>query len=447
MSSLHSRSYALLEEANEYLPEGHMGGGFSVIPEGQQPVVLTLPKEIAFVVASGRGSKIQDVDGNRYIDYMLGGGTLILGHAHPSVVQAVQRQAALGSIFLALSEPVIGLAEKIASAVPCAETVKFVESGAAACFYALRLSRAFTKKEKILKFEGGYHGYIDYAQMSYNASGMTEFPLAEPCSDGIPKAINDTVLIAPFNDIDFACSTIKKHHDELAAVIVEPFQRDIRPRPGFLSELRKVTSEFGVILIFDELVTGFRLAYGGAQEYYGVIPDLAALGKAVGGGYPIGVICGRKDIMALSNPSRRPLAPDGYCYLSGTLNGNPVSCSAGLAAVTELEKDKDAVYPKLAHFGDKLRNGIGELADKIGIPVKVLGDASMWNVHFTDKEVYDYRSSMKSDKERKVKFELELIKRGILPFFGARSYVSAAHTEEDIDKALEAAESALKVLV
>ena len=437
----------VIERIRSFLPECHLGSSESVCDEVSRAWAGRTPTELDPVIVKGKGSKLTDIAGKTYIDYRCGGGPMILGHCHPAVVQAVQKQAEMGFAFSALNEPAPKLAEKILDAVPCAEAVKFAASGSEACFYALRLARSFTKKEKILKFEGGYHGHDDYSIMSFYPSGKTTFPMPEPGSAGIPKAVSDTVLVAPYNDIDFACSTIRKYHTDLAAVIVEPLQRDYVPKPGFLSELKKVTSEFGVILVFDEVATGFRLAYGGAQEYYGVTPDLATYAKALGGGTPISAVCGRKEIIALSNPSCQwSSQADQAIYFSGTLNGNPLSAAAALATLTELQRGKDTIYRGLNHYGDQLRNGIRELAVKLGIPVYIGGEASMWNVYFIDKEVSNYRSFLSTDRSRAIKFGVELIKRGIFPFIGTRNFISAAHTQDDLSKTLETVESALKVV-
>ena len=274
----------LLTRAAQALPGGSLGN-------------FQLDEEYAFVVRKGHGSRIWDVSGNEYVDYLLGSGPAVLGHAHPAVVSAVQEALAKGSTFFTQNEYAIGLAEEIIAAVPCAEKVRFTTSGTDATFQCLRLARAYRKRDKVLKFEGGYHGTHDYAMMSTWPSGNNAFPIPEPNSAGIPKVIQETVIIAPFNDLEKASEIIRHHHEELAAVILEPLQRTLEPAPGFLAGIRKITHEYEIPLIFDEVVTGFRLAYGGAQEYYGVKPDLAALGKIVGGGLPLGAVVGSKELM------------------------------------------------------------------------------------------------------------------------------------------------------
>ena len=261
---------ALIERAHRFLPGGNLGN---------------LP--IDAIIREGRGGRIWDVSGNEYVDYLLGSGPMLVGHAHPQVVAAVQDQVELGSTFFAGNEAAIMLAEEIVKAVPCAESVRFSSSGSEATLYAMRTARAFRGRDKILKFEGGFHGMNDYALMSMSPADPPEFPRAVADSAGIPKSVSDEMLIAPFNDIETTSAIIERYHDELAGVIVEPFQRLIPPRPGFLEGLREVTRQYEIPLIFDEVVTGFRFSYGGAQEYYGVTPDLCTLGKAVGvmGGY------------------------------------------------------------------------------------------------------------------------------------------------------------------
>ena len=242
---------------------------------------------LEFVVAAARGPYLFDADGRRYLDYLLGSGPMLLGHAHPAVVEAAQRQAGHGTTFFLLNEPIIELAEEIVRAVPCAEQVRFTSTGSEATFFALRVARAHRGRDKVLKFEGGFHGTHDYALMSVSPRSPKAFPAAMPDSAGIPHAIGDEVLIAPYNDLATVEALLAAHHQELAAVIVEPYQRVIPPAPGFLAGLRDVTRRYGVLLVFDEIVTGFRLAYGGAQEYYRVVPDIAAFGKVIAGGFPL----------------------------------------------------------------------------------------------------------------------------------------------------------------
>src|SRR2546430_1051933 len=251
---------------------------------------------LEFVVKEGRGAYLWDMNGRRYLDYLLGSGPMLLGHAHPAVVAAVERQMARGTSYFLLNEPAIQLAEEIVRAVPCAEQVRYTSSGSEATFFALRVARAFRKREKILKFEGGFHGAHDYGLMSVTPRSPKAFPATMSGSAGIPHALEGGVLVPPYNDLGTAEALIDAHHDELAAVLLEPYQRTIPPAPGFLEGLRAATRRHEVPLVFDEIVTGFRFAYGGAQEFYRVVPDLAAFGKVLAGGFPPACVAGPKAV-------------------------------------------------------------------------------------------------------------------------------------------------------
>src|SRR5437588_3813450 len=284
------------------------------------------------VIREGKAGRVWDEQGKEYVDYLLGSGPMLVGHAHPEVTEAAQAQIARGTTFFANNRLGIELAEAIVEAVPCAEQVRFVSSGSEADLYAMRAARAFTRRDKILKFEGGYHGMSDYSLMSLAPKRSGNFPNAVPDSAGIPKSVRDEVIIAPFNDADAVAGLVRDHKDELAGVIVEPFQRIIPPAPGFLPALRKITSDNGVPLIFDEVVTGFRLAYGGAQEYYGVVPDLCTLGKVIGGGFPLAAIAGRAEIMAHFDKSK--VGVEKFLVQCGTLTGNLLAAAAWRAPMS-----------------------------------------------------------------------------------------------------------------
>src|SRR5437667_84990 len=291
---------------------------------------------LEFVVREGRGAYLWDTTGRRYIDYLRGSGPMLLGHAHPAVVGAVQRQLSRGTTYMLLNEPVIELAEELVRAVKCCEQVRFTSSGSEATFFALRVARAYRGRDKILKFEGGWHGTHDYGAMSVSTRSPKAFPAPTPDSGGVPHAVESTVLVAPYNDLATTEAIIAAHHEELAAVICEPYQRVVVPAPGFLQGVRAVTRRYGVPLIFDEIVTGFRLAYGGAQEYYGVVPDLVTLGKVIAGGFPLGAVGGSAEIMRHFDPALEGTSQ--YVWQSGTLNGNPIAAAAGLATLGELRK-------------------------------------------------------------------------------------------------------------
>src|SRR5713226_607205 len=418
----------LLERARKRLPGGVLG-------------TYKYAADAAFVVKNGKGSKIYDVSGREYIDYVLASGPLVLGHAHPAVVAAVQEQIEGGSTYFMVNEPIIRLAEEICEAMPCAEQVRFTSTGSEATFFALRVARTYRQRDKILKFEGGYHGAHDYSMMSSTPRAPKAFPAPVTDSSGIPHSIESEVLIAPFNDLGTVEGIIATHADELAAVLVEPLQRLVPPQPGFLQGLREITRRHGVLLIFDEVVTGFRLAYGGAQQYYGVVPDLAAIGKIVGGGFPLAAVCGSEELM-------RPFDPeyDGkgdFISQSGTLNGNPIAAVAGLATLAELRKP--GAYETIFATGKRLMAGLGDLAQKSGLPAQVVGEPVVFDILFTSEPVTDYRSLQKADGGLARAFTTELIKRGVVKNT-QKMYMSLAHTDADVAKTLQACEDALKVL-
>ncbi len=423
------RTADLVERAARVLPGASLGS-------------FQLPHERTIVIAEGRGARLWDVDGNEYIDYVLGSGPMLLGHAHPAVVEAVQRQAARGSTFYTLNEPVIQLAEAIVAAVPCAEAIKFVSTGTEATFHALRLARAYTGKQHILKFEGGFHGVHDYALVS--AFGMDATGERRPVLDsaGIPAAAAATVHVAPFNDPATVRDVIAVHADTLAAVIMEPMQRAITPAPGFLEAVRAATREFGVLLIFDEVVTGFRLAYGGAQEYYGVVPDLATYAKAIGGGYPLAAVVGRRDIMDLTDPRQR--TNGGYAVLGGTLSGNPVAASAGLATLEQLREP--GMYERLFASGDRLRHGIEALGREMGIPLQAPGDGPLFQAFFTDRPIRNHADTLAADADLAFRFGMECLTRGLFHTPGAKFYISSAHTDADFDRTLDVFREALRAV-
>ncbi|MDJ0828144.1 MAG: aminotransferase class III-fold pyridoxal phosphate-dependent enzyme, partial [Rhodobacter sp.] len=279
------------------------------------------------IIRSGQAARVTDEDGRDYVDYLIGSGPMLLGHGHPEVLEAIFEQLPTGLTFFATNAKGVELAEEIAAAVPCAEQVRYVSSGGEADMYAMRLARAYTGRDKILKFEGGYHGMSAEAQMSLAPSHLANFPQAVPDSAGIPDSVRAGMLIAPFNDIDFVRSLITEHGADIAAIIVEPLQRIIPPAPGFLQALREECTRHGILLIFDEIVTGFRFAYGGAQEHYGVIPDIATLGKIIGGGFPLAAIAASRDIM--KHFDKAQVGADGWLMQLGTLSGNPVAAVAG----------------------------------------------------------------------------------------------------------------------
>jgi len=403
---------------------------------------MPLPADLRMVMVRGQGSKVHDAAGKEYIDCMLGSGPLLLGHGRPEVVEAVRKQAALGSTYFALNEPAIRLAEALVEAVPCGEQVRFQSTGSDATFVALRLARAFTGKDKVLKFEGGWHGGHDVGQLSGAPADPPPYPTAVPDCAGIPAAACRDVLVAPFNDLATTADIIDQHRHDIAAVILEPLQRSLQPVPGFLEGLRDVTKKHGIVLIFDEVVTGFRIAWGGAQERYGVVPDLACYGKAMAGGYPLSAVVGNAELLKLADPYQRGKGP--YCFVSGTLSGNPVASAAGLAALEVLRQP--GTYDRLRAIGRRLTEGLEKAANSAGVALQVLGDGPILQPFFTDrKPLRNHRDLLHADKQKAVRFGLELIRRGVYCTPGGKIYLSLAHTDEDIDRVVAAAGEAMKV--
>jgi glutamate-1-semialdehyde 2,1-aminomutase len=414
----------LIEKARRVLPGGTFGNVTSSV-----------------VLREGRGGRVWDESGREYVDFLLGSGPMLVGHSHPEVTAAAQARIAQGTTFFANNRYGIELAEAIVEAVPCAEQVRFVSTGSEADLYAMRAARAFRKRDKILKFEGGYHGMSDYSLMSLAPKRPGNFPQPIPDSAGIPRSVREEMLVAPFNDIEAAAAMVREHRDELAGVILEPFQRIIPPLPGFLEGLRKITAEQGVPLIFDEVVTGFRLAYGGAQEYYGVVPDLCTLGKVIGGGFPLAAIAGRAEIMA--HFDRDKVGDEGFLMQVGTLSGNPVAAAAGLATLEILRRP--GAYDRLFATGRELMGTLAELLERNGLTAQVVGEPPLFDVVFTGEPVRDYRGTLRGDGDMLRRFNALLRERGVLKG-ESKYYVSLAHTPEDIQHTRDAWASALKVL-
>ena len=400
-----------------------------------------LPPELVRVLVRGEGTTVWDTEGRRYTDFTMGWGSVLLGHAHPAVTEAVRRQAGLGSNFAYVTEPALELAEELVRAVPCAKRVRFCASGTEATAYAVRLARAFTGRPKVLKFEGAYHGGNDIGTVSLFPSRLVDFPMGEPTSAGLPPGVVADILVAPYNDLNATAAIVERHRHELAGVIIEPLHRCTPPRPGFLQGLRELTAKVGGLLIFDETVTGFRLAYGGAQEYYGVRPDIATLGKALGGGYPLGAVVGRADVLDLTREDR--LGQERYVWFASSVGGNPVSAAAALATLGELRKA--GTYPRLFALGEALRTGLRDVLKEEGITAHVQGDGPLGAVVFTDREVVDYRTAFGADRKRARAFLLGLFRRGIfLNPMSTKFYLSLAHTEAEIGEFLEAARTTLR---
>lgn len=380
----------------------------------------------AVFIREGRGARVWDENGKEYIDYLIGSGPMLLGHGHPEVLAAVTEQLPKGMTFFANNTVGVELAEEICRAVPCADQVRFLTSGGEADMYALRLARAFTGREKVLKFEGGYHGMSAEAQMSLAPMRMVNFPQAVPDSAGIPEAVRAEMLIAPFNDADFLESLLKETGDEVAGIIVEPLQRIIPPAPGFLQAVRDLCDRYGIVLIFDEIVTGFRFAYGGAQEAYGVTPDLCTLGKIIGGGFPLAAVAGRRDIM--DHFDKAVVGADRWLMMLGTLSGNPVAAVAGLKTMEILRRD--GAYDQLRGHGTQLQHMFARQLDAAGVPHRIVGHETLFDVVFTDRDVRTYRDVLGADANRNARFNAVLREQGIFKSPG-KVYPSLALTEAD----------------
>lgn len=394
------------------------------------------------IIRDGLGSRVWDEDGNEYIDYLIGSGPMLLGHGNKEVEEAVLEQIPKGMTFFANNASGIELAEAIIDAVPCAEQLRYVSTGGEADMYAMRLARAYTGRDKIMKFEGGYHGMSAEAQMSLAPQKLVNFPVAVPDSAGIPQSVRDEMLIAPFNDIDFARSLIAEHKDEIAGIIVEPLQRIIPPAPGFLEAIREECDKHGIVLIFDEVVTGFRFSYGGAQELYGVTPDVCTLGKAIGGGFPLAAIVGKADIMACFDKSKA--GDEKWLMQLGTLSGNPVASVAGLKTLEILRRPGN--YDKLRRTGETLMNMVSGHLDEVGIAHRIVGDPTLFDVVFTDREVKDYRDVLAADAKTNARFNDVLRSEGIFKSPG-KLYPSLAITDEDLEKTDAAFKVAARALV
>jgi len=392
---------------------------------------FNLPPELAMVIQRGQGCELWDSQGRRFLDFSMGWGSALVGHARPEIVAAVSRRIPQGSNFSYVTFDGLSLAEEIVRVSPACQQVRFCASGTEATMYCLRLAMAFTGRCKVLKFEGAYHGANEVGVTSLFPVGEPNYPESDPSSAGIGRQVRENVLVAPFNNLELASEFVSQHAPELAAVIVEPLQRCVPPAPGFLEGLRDVTRRHNVLLIFDEVVTGFRLAYGGAQQYYDVVPDLVAYGKALGGGYPIGAFGGPEEIMNLVRENR--LGEDAYVWVASTLGGNPISAAAARAA---LEVFSGAgTYERLHRLGKHLRDGMRRVLRERAVAAQVIGDGPLAQIVFSSEPVHDYRSSRHSDKDKARAVMLGLFERGVfLNPMGTKLYLSLAHDEAVCDE-------------
>lgn len=401
-----------LERAHRVLPAGGFGNFASDI-----------------VIARGEGGRVWDENGRDYVDLLIGSGPMMLGHSHPEVMEAVREQLPLGQTFFATNSRGIELAELIVETIACAEKVRFVSSGSEADMYAMRLARAHTGREKILKFEGGYHGMSDHGLMSLAPNRLVNFPSAVPDSAGIIRAVQDATVVAPFNDAEAVSRLLDEHEGEIAGIIVEPMQRLIPPAPGFLEHLREETKKRGIVLIFDEVVTGYRLAFGGAQEAYGVIPDLCTLGKIIGGGFPLAAIAGDSDIMAHFDKSI--VGDDGFTLQIGTLSGNPIAAVAGMKTIEILRRP--GTYEKLRANGERIMKTAKDAFGKAGIPIQTPGDLTLFDIVMTDGPVRNYREWFAGDRAAEARMDRHLRDRGVLKPAG-KIYVHLGLSDEDLDR-------------
>jgi glutamate-1-semialdehyde 2,1-aminomutase len=424
-----ARQTELLAHAGKYLAGGGTG-------------LFVLPPELNLVVERGERSRVWDVAGREYIDYHLSSGPALLGHAHPAITQAVQQQLPKGTTFFFLNEPEIRLAQKLVNAIPCADVVLYTGSGTEATFYALRIARAWTKRNKVLKFEGAWHGMHDYGLWGTVPTQPSPYPHAQPDSVGVPRQTGETVLVTPFNETQRAVEIIERHAHELAAVMVEPLQRVLTPEPGFLQAVREVTRKHGIVMIYDEIVTGFRIAWGGAQERYGVVPDLACYGKAISGGFPLAAVAGNAEIMSVLDARSRPKAE--VVWATNTLNGNPVCAAAGVAALDVLAQP--GVYDQLHRIGSRLRTGMVEAAARHGFKVQAPGEDAVWGIRFTERPLRTWMDLTTHDKDLGWRWAIELMKRGLLVNPNEKFYISLAHTDADVTHTLGVVDEAFAAL-
>ncbi len=424
-----TKSQQLFAEAQRYIPGGVNSPVRAFKSVGGPPLFI----------AKAKGAYLWDVDGNKFIDYVHSWGPMILGHAPGPVIKAIQRAASRGTSYGAPTELEVRLAKMIGEAVPSMEQVRLVSSGTEAVMSAIRLARGYTKRDKILKFDGCYHGHSDYL-LAKAGSGVATLGL--PDSPGVPADFAKHTLTAPYNDIRAVKSLVEAHANELACIIVEPVAGNmgvVPPSPGFLPALREMTRACGALLIFDEVITGFRVHYGGAQTLFGVTPDLTCLGKIIGGGLPVGAYGGKREIMQM-------IAPAGPVYQAGTLSGNPLAVTAGIETLKVL-KTSD-VYKKLEAKSAALADGLGKAAKQVGIPFTQTRVGSMLCGFFTDQPVVDYASAKRSDQQRYARFFRGMLEQGVYfaPSQFEAAFLSTAHSDADIKKTIAAAQSVFKQL-
>ena len=423
-------SAELFLQAKKYIPGGVNSPVRACRSVGCDPVFIT----------KAAGATLTDADGNEYVDFVCSWGPMIIGHAHPDVVRAVQKTAASGTSFGAPTPLEIELATMVVEALPSVEKVRFVNSGTEATMSAVRLARGYTGKKVIVKFDGCYHGHADSFLVKAGSGIIT---LGIPGSPGVPEEVVKNTLSIPYNDTAILEKTLRDENLEIACVIVEPVVGNmgcVPPKPGFLEKLRELTSELGIVLIFDEVITGFRLSYGGAQQYYNISPDLTCLGKIIGGGLPVGAYGGKAEIMNC-------IAPDGPVYQAGTLSGNPLAMAAGVTTLKLLQKPD--FYQQLEDKAAAYAERLGNIADATGIDVQLNRVGSMMTGFFTAESVTDFESAMKADTGRYAQHYRQMLGGGIYlaPSQFETAFISSVQTEEDLEKALKMTEWSFKKLL
>jgi len=425
-----SHSSQLFESAKAFIPGGVNSPVRAFKGVGGSPVFFK----------QGDGAWLTDEDGNRYVDYVGSWGPLILGHRHPAVIKALQEQLELGVTFGAPTEKEIKLAELITQLVPSIESVRLVNSGTEATMSAIRLARGYTGRDKIVKFEGCYHGHVDSLLVKAGSGALT---LGSPDSLGVPKSTSSETFVLPYNDLDSVANLFEQHGSEIACIIIEPIAGNMNcvpPVPGYLQGLRELCDTHGIILVFDEVMTGFRTALGGAQSVYGVTPDLTTLGKVIGGGLPVGAFGGKQEIMDL-------LAPNGPVYQAGTLSGNPLAVTAGMVTLTEISKP--GFFDQLSAKTQVLLDGLSARADSAGIPFTTNQVGGMFGCFFSEEEsVTCFSQVMACDVDRFKNYFHLMLNNGVYlaPSAFEAGFVSAAHGEQELQLTLDAAEKAFSTL-
>ena len=431
------RSRELYEQAMNYLPAG-----------ASSNVRVHMHEPFPILFKNGDGPRVRDVDGNSYIDYLMAYGALILGHRHPRIMAEIQKQLQDGTMFGTTTELEIEVAKLVSSAVPNAEMVTFANTGTEATMEAVRIARAATGKDKIIKFEGHYHGHHDYVLFSVDApspvSGLETSPMKLPYFPGIPEEVAKTVIVAQWNNPTSLERILKKHSADVAAVITEPIMANqgiIPPDPDYLKQLRELTVKYDVLLIFDEVLTGFRVAKGGAQELYGVKPDLACYAKAIGGGAPVAAVTGKREVMSLIGPGR--------IAFGGTYNANPLSLAASKATLQTLFENDGEAFRRMTDIGAKMKARLSETFKAAGYHVVINNVGPLLSIYFTKlRKIASYRQAIQSDTEKYKQFRDEMLKHGVYmhPDGLERLLISAVHTEREIDETITATEQTLKAL-